>query len=332
MYKCERWSDRDAAIALFEENEPAATAQLALLLEGPLSGHRKLWRAVDESGHVGGVLLVDQQVWDRWYAFPLLFDEAAAPPMADVVNDSPVRTVVGRGDHVVPVATHLTRLRASEVMPWSASERPFPDPGPTQGVRVAEGGDLDALVDLYSTYELNDIPTLPRLRKHLKPMVDRGHIFAAELDGKLVGALTIEFATPKWWTVNGLTVLPEARGHNIGWEILKFAMHHVSQTDIIGSITSRAFTNPMEGKSIDSLIDEYLEAHPEMEDKRDQRGQAPELDNVEELYVIIHLSRRWRFRGQGQLWKLIERIEGRTKARPAVLVREVTRLEDVPKS
>lgn len=329
MYRIEPWNDRAAALAFFEQHEPATTPQAAILTHQDVGRTARVWRAIDADGTVGGALLVHRRVRDRWDAYPVLIDSDAVDVLAPVIDGSPARQVFGRGDHVVPFAPLMSRLRNSLVLPWTATEAPFPFLGdPDARVRMGVPADLDALVDLFSGYEIDDIPTRPRWRSYLGPLVERGQLSVVDDAGSLLGALAIPFASRRWWFAGSLTVLPEARGQNLGWELIKHGIVHVQEhaPHVVGAIVSQAVTNPMQGTSVEAFLDQWFAENPE----RSRRGPIDVTDvGLDETLAQLSLRPQVRFPGHARARRAVELIEGATRKRTPELVRPVTRVEDL---
>ncbi len=159
-------------------------------------GLRRTNRAVVVEGgsHIVAAALVTRRCPDRWHATVVLDEPDAAPVVAAAIDDSPAWSVVGATAHVAPLLAHLRRrpLAVGTVQFHGTSppttQRSDLDPR----VRLATATDLEPLVQLYSTFEQQDIPTRPRLRRFLRAAIDAVPIMVADVDGRVVGAMRLD--------------------------------------------------------------------------------------------------------------------------------------------
>lgn len=53
-------------------------------------------------------------------------------------------------------------------------------------------------------------------------LIDDQHVWAAELDGKIIGVL-VQFATPEGWYIDTVAISPARQGTGLGRQLLVFA-------------------------------------------------------------------------------------------------------------
>ncbi len=109
---------------------------------------------------------------------------------------------------------------------------------------VADLADLDALVEIYRTYELATFPTVWQLRSHLRAaLVDDVVVVAVDETG-IVGAGELTNWTKRYVTLTNLVVDPRFRGRGLSWEII-MRTGQVAGDAGVGVVMALAPTNPM---------------------------------------------------------------------------------------
>ena len=248
-------------IDVLDPDDPAAYRLLGDLEERGIGPEVQGWLVEDGDAAPAGAMTVAQLCRGRWYASVMVFDEAAAPSLARVLVASPAWEVSGAADHVQPLMGHLTRLHSVNAVQWlvipdmHAHELARLLPPPDPRCRLATPDDLDALVDLYATYELEPIPTRRRLRAFLERALAHRPVLVAEEDDRVVGAYRVDFLTPRFAYWTALTVLPEYRRRHLG-RALSVGSAYVTRDDLDrGSITTTAPSNPMQLRRRTRLTD-----------------------------------------------------------------------------
>ena len=238
----------EEVIAFAERFEPASTRMIAELLRwGLCRTNRGLVVAEgDSDDDVAAAVVVTRRCPDRWHATVVVDEPRAAPLVAAAVDASPAWSVIGATEFVAPLLSHLHRQPVGvDTVPFHGSDVPTSglvelDPR----VRLATEHDLNALVALYATFEQQDIPTRPRLRRFLRAALADLPIMVAEVEGRLVGAMRLDWpsrAYAFWWAQ---TVLPEYRGLGIGNGLMFNAMDYSGERGLRMSGTVGQ-TNPI---------------------------------------------------------------------------------------
>ena len=302
-----RVEDAAELIDVLDATDAATFRMLGDLEERGIGGQVRGWRAEHADGRTAGALTVGELCRDRWYAGVIVFDDQAAAPLAHALMASPAWEVSGATEHVKPLVPHLTRLHSVTSAPWSVVPEldvEVPDgliPPPDPRCRLATADDLPALVDLYSHYELEAIPTRPRLRAYLERTLAHRPILVGEVDGAVVAGYRVEFMSSRYAYWSGLTVLPSHRrlhlGSGLNWEAVS-----VTRNLGRGLITTTAASNPMQ-------------LRPDSEVRRQQRGVAAEHGWTMGEWVKVRLGPPQRFPGHHYLRRIREIAEGPVRRR-----------------
>jgi hypothetical protein len=287
-----------ALLGLLEPYEPLSSLAIGPLADYGLGRNVRAWVADGPDGSTGGVLVLWRMCRDRWRAMVWLFDPSGAEPLGKQLDRSPAHAVIGLHDHVGPVLEHTSRTRLVQELPlWAGRPMDTDEMLADERARLATPEDLEALVEVYRTYELDPFPTVPRLRGYLREMLAMGRpIVVVEQDGRVVGAIRCDARTERWLFWNAAGVLPEYRGRGLSWS-MTWRLVAVTKELGRGIVTSRAPTNPVPRTRV--ITPEVLER----------------ADFVEDILIEAHLKRRVRVRGMGKLVKLLERIEGPVRKR-----------------
>lgn len=282
-YRTRRIRRDDELVPLLELNEPRSSQALGEVLDrGVRSRSCRAWIVDDADRRPAAAVVVVRPTFDRWYATVLLLDTGAAADVAATVDRSPAWSVNGAAPDIAPLVSLLGRRRFVDVRPWVVTAYPNDiTPVPDDSTRLATTADLDALVELYSTFEFVGRLTAWQLRAMLRHVLDRHYIVVVERPGEdagLAGALAITTRTRRYGVVDLLTVLPDHRGAGWSWALVAHAQSIGNALGLAG-IAALAGSNPMD-----------LEAHV-----RDDR------------YIAVELVPPHRFRGQGRVRKLYGR-------------------------
>ena len=193
-----------------------------------------------------------------------------------VVDRSPAWSVIGPAPDIAPLIPLLERQRFVDVRPWVVTAYPIVVTEVGDDItRLASSADLDALVELYSTFEFVGGLTAWQLRTMLRHLLDRHYVIVVDWpgdDSRLAGAVAITTRTRHYGVLDLLTVVPDHRGAGWSWALVAHAQSIGNALGIAG-IAALAGSNPMD-----------LDAHV-----RDDQ------------YVAVELVPRRRFRGQGRL-------------------------------
>jgi hypothetical protein len=281
---------RKEVIELLRKREPESTQALIAMLRPDAGRHAKAWVTRNFDGKIGGLLVSVRYCFDRWYATLLVDDLGCAREIADVLDRSNVWSVVGPADGVEAVLAHSRRARGS-VRLWFYSIPPQPpepaaagfDPNPSVTVRSATLDDVDALVHLYAFDEHNGAVPRRRLRQVVTGRIP--YTLVAAEGQRILGAIAIP-DSQAYRSFDVLIVDPSARGKRIGLALLIAAGTEavVAGRGVCGL---RAMSNGLRVSH-----DEVLAL-----------GDAT-------LWAAADLRPPTKFRGQGRLRKLLERLEG----------------------
>jgi GNAT superfamily N-acetyltransferase len=281
---------RKEVLELLRKREPESTQPLTALLRPDAQHHVKVWVTRTFDGKIGGLLISVRYCLDRWYATLLVDDLSCAREIADVLDRSNVWSVVGPADGVEAVLAHSRRARGS-VRLWFYAIPPQPpepaaagfDPNPSVAVRMARPDDVDALVQLYAFDEHNGAVPKRRLRHVVAGRVP--YTLVAEEGGRILGAMAIPDGGA-YRLFDVLIVDPAARGKGIGLALLIAAGTEavVAGRGVCGL---RAMSNGLRVSHDDVLA----------------IGDAT-------LWAAADLRPPTKFRGQGRLRKLVERLDG----------------------
>jgi GNAT superfamily N-acetyltransferase len=300
-FRITRLSDPREVLAVSEPLEPKTVLVSSAAIGAAFPN--RAWMVRDGDGNDAACVVCERVCRGRWVAFPLLLDVRAAPVAASIVESAGARSMEGPTEYVEPLLPHLRRPPHTVVrIPASAGEKTLPagvfpiDPR----VRLAQPSDLEGLVDLYKEYELNSIPTVPRLREFLRRSLRRGPIGILEEDGKIVAAMRADARSNRYLYWSAQTVRPEYRGQRLGAALYGFLT--AIQTDSgLGWTVTTAPTNNTRPRP-DLLANPVIQRHT--------------LDTVRDTWTTVSLrSRRWlpgRYRPR-RLWYA---LAGRTAPRP----------------
>jgi N-acetylglutamate synthase-like GNAT family acetyltransferase len=270
-------------IALLEQHEPRSSQALGEILDrGVRSRTCRAWIVEDDERHPAAAVVVVRPTIDRWYAMVLLLDEYAAPEVSALVDRSPAWSVNGAAPDIAPLIPLLQRRRFVDVRPWVVTAYPIEvTEVPDDTTRLASRSDLDALVELYSSFEFVGGLTAWQLRAMLRHLLDRHYVIVVEWpgdDARFAGAVAITTRTRRYGVLDLLTIVPDHRGAGWSWALVARAQSIGNALGIAG-IAALAGSNPM--------------------DLEDHLG--------DDRYVAVELVPRRRFRGQGRLRALYGR-------------------------
>jgi N-acetylglutamate synthase-like GNAT family acetyltransferase len=251
----------DHIVALLEANEPRASQALGEVLDRGLRSRTcRAWIVEDSQQRPAAVVVLVRPTFDRWYAMALLVDALAATDVAAIVDRSPAWSVNGAAPDIAPLVPLLRRRRAVDVRPWVVTAYPnVITDVEDDTTRLATSADLDALVELYSSYEFVGGLTTWQLRALLRHVLDRHYIIVAEWPGdptRFAGALAITTRTRRYGVLDLLTVVPDHRRGGWSWSLVAHAQSIGNALGLAG-VAALAGSNPMD---FDSHIrdDTYL--------------------------------------------------------------------------
>lgn len=270
-------------IALLEQHEPRSSQALGEILDrGVRSRTCRAWIVEDDEGRPAGAVVAVRPMFDRWYAMVLLLDQRAAAEIAALVDRSPAWSVNGPAPDIAPLIPLLRRQRSVDVRPWVVTAFPILVTEAGDDItRLASSADLDALVDLYASFEFVGGLTAWQLRPMLRHLLDRHYVIVVDWPGdeaRLAGAVAITTRTRRYGVLDLLTVVPDHRGAGWSWALVAHAQSIGNALGIAG-VAALAGSNPMD-----------LDAHVS-----------------DDQYVAVELVPRRRFRGQGRLRDLYGR-------------------------
>lgn len=282
-------------LALAEPLEPRTTRLVGELSRRELGRWCKGWLAEDDTAACVGAVLITRVCLDRWSALPMVLDEAAAPALAALIDHSAAWEVVGAAPDVAPLLPHLRRGGRTVIeMPLVGASTPVDPLEPVDPrTRPATIDDLDDLVRLYASYELDLVPTRRRLRRFLAEALAHRPLVVAEAGGQIVGAARCDGQSRRFAFWSGLTVLPEHRGERLSWAIAMRAMEVSAAAGL--AVQAAIFpSNPWRVADKAAGREEYSE----------------------HAWLEVPLRPPQRFRGHGRLRRLAERMEGPLARRP----------------
>lgn len=226
-----RLRDNAELLALAEPCEPDSIRIVGDARERGIGRDVHAW-VVEEGGVPLGVVVVARLCSDRWYASPLLFDEAGAPALAAIVERSRARELGGPTEHVAALLPHVPRAMQPGRLPFIVStEEHSPSEIETDPrVRFATSADLDQLVSVYSEFELLRIPTRPRLRRYLERTLRDRIVMVIEVDGAMASASLLEFRASAWDMWSSTTILPAYRGTGLYFSIFNAELKLTRET------------------------------------------------------------------------------------------------------
>jgi N-acetylglutamate synthase-like GNAT family acetyltransferase len=284
-YRTRRVRRDSEVVALLEGHEPRATRALSEVLDrGVRSRTCRAWIVDDVDGRPASAVVLVRPTFDRWFATVLLLDDGAATDVARLVDRSPAWSVIGAAPDIAPLVPLLRRRSFVNVRPWVVTAYPVTVTDvPHESTRIAGRADLDALVELYSTFEFVGGMTTWQLRPLLRHVLDRHYIVVTEWPGdatRLAGAAAITARARRYAVLELLTVVPEHRGSGGSWALVAHAQAIGNALGLAGA-AALAGTNPM---NFDDHVDD-------------------------DSYLAVHLVAPRRFRGQGRLRKLYGRVQ-----------------------
>jgi hypothetical protein len=249
----------------------------------------------EHDGEVCGIAVVYRRYLDRWGAYTLLLDAAAAEPLARIVDRSRAGEIGGVESDVTPLKPHLTRARDLTVLDWIVNAKydvlpEFEEVDPRS--RLATRSDVPQLAELYAGWPFIDAPTMFQLRRMLRRSIDAGlPQMIVEVDGCIVAALRIESRGCRYARWTDLVVHPDHRGR--GYYLALVGLMAVAFRDLGVGVVG--------------------EAAPAMNIDRASAGlTSPEFSGrASEGYAILRLKHSRRFPGEGRLYKALYRFGGR---------------------
>ena len=166
-----------------------------------------------------------------------------------LVDRSPAWSVNGAAPDIAPLIPLLQRRRFVDVRPWVVTAYPIEvTEVPDDVTRLASRADLDALVELYSTFEFVGGLTAWQLRTMLRHLLDRHYVIVVEWpgdDARFAGAVAITTRTRRYGVLDLLTVVPDHRGAGWSWALVAHAQSIGNALGIAG-IAALAGSNPMD--------------------------------------------------------------------------------------
>lgn len=269
------------------------TVHLVADLEGTGVALRTRQWVLEAGGEVVGAVVLSQRCRGRWEASPVLLDEAGGATAAHVIDRSKAWEVGGAAVHMDAVVPHLrrNRRRPAQEAPLFAGTAPLELIPEEPRCRLGRLEDLDALVEVYGEYEMERVPTIPRLRRFLRRQLERQGVLVTELDGRIVGAYICAYRAAGHDMWADLTVLPSARGHGLARALATAGSRmSVQRGQLVCGV--QAPSNPM----------------------TPHRLPADVLRT--EAWVQQSLESPRRFPGHRRLRRLMERMEGGIRRRP----------------
>ena len=285
-------------LAFAEPLEPATTRLVGEVLRYGTSARNQLL-VVDGDSGVAGAAVITQRCRGRWHATAAVTEPHAAAPLAAAIDTSRAWSLTGMSEHVALLVPSLRRTIGVGAAPFHASAiavEQLAEPDPR--IRPATPADLAPLVDLYSRFEQQDIPTRPRLRAFLRDALDALPVLVAEVDGRLVGAVRCDWAARHhdfWWAQ---TVEPEQRGTGLGNSLLFAAMAHSGerQRKVCGIMGPSNPIRAMEGRGWQPFM--HLKEH-----------------HLENEWMTVRLGPPSRSMVHRVTRRVLETMEGRTGTR-----------------
>lgn len=270
------------------------TVHVVADLEGTGVALRTRQWVLETAGAVVGAVVLSQRCRGRWEASPVPLDEAGGATAARLIDRSPAWEVGGAAVHMDAVVPHLQRScrRPAQEAPLFAGTAPLELIPEDPRCRLARLEDLDVLVDVYREYEMGRVPTIPRLHRLVRRQVERRAVLVSELDGRIVGAYICAHRTAGHDMWADLTVLPSARGHGLARALATAGSRmSVERGQLVCGV--QAPSNPMTPHRLPSDV---------------LRTEA---------WIQQSLESPRRFPGQRRLRRLMERMEGGIRRRPA---------------
>ena len=288
-----RLRDNSELLALAEPAEPDAIRIVGDARDRGIGRDVRAW-VVEEGSVPLGVVVIARLAADHWYASPLVFDDLAAPLLGSVVERSRARALAGPTEHVAPLVPFVPRGRPPGRLPFIVDlEELSPDTLTADPrVRHADRRDLDALVEVYSEFELMRIATRPRLRSYLERSLRDRVVIIIDVDGSIAAASILEFRALTFDMWSSTTVLPAHRGQGLYFPIYD---------------TERKMTRDSGRRNC--FVLSRLNKVP-----LDRQLQALGDTAVVREWMSVSLPPR-RVAGEKRVRSLIERLEGRVKPR-----------------
>ncbi len=282
-YRTRRIRRDSELVELLEDHEPRSTRALSEVLDRGVRSHTcRAWIVDDGDRRPAAAVVLVRPTFDRWFATVLLLDVGAAADVARLVDHGPAWSVVGAAPDIAPLVPLLRRRSFVDVRPWVVTAYPVTVTDVTHdSTRIAVRTDLDALVELYSTFEFSGGLTTWQLRSRLRHILDRHYIVVTEWPGdatRLAGAAAVTARARRYAVLELLTVVPEHRGGGRSWALVAHAQAIGNALGYAG-VAAMAGTNPMN-------LEDHL---------------------GDDTYVAVRLVEPRRFRGQGRLRKLYGR-------------------------
>ena len=301
MLRLRRAESSAEVLAVAAPYEPDTVRITADIGERGLGRHVRAW-VVEDGADICGVVVVARLCRDRWYATPAVVDVAAGPLLASAVDASPAWEVTGGAAHVAALAPHLRRTRSSvevDLVGAGPMSGDFLEQDPR--CRQAGMADVDALVEVYAGFELEETPTRPRLRAFLARTLRHRPVVVLEEDGRIAAAIRCEFRSDRFDLWSGMTILPAFRGRKLYGPInnLASALTLGSGRGTCGTI---AATNRMSP-----------EGHPQAVNHLDAIFRRP--------WAVVRLQSPAQWPGARRARALVERVEGRLERRVPEIVR-----------
>jgi len=296
-FRARRIRRDDEIVALLDGHEPRSTRALGEILDrGVRSRTCRAWIVDDGDRRPAAAVVLVRATFDRWVATVLLLDHGAADEVARLVDRSAAWSVVGAAPDIAPLVPLLRRRRFVDVRPWVVTEYPVTVTDASHdSSRIAVGADLDALVELYSEFELFGGMTSWQLRPVLRHLLSRHYIVVIERPGdptRFAGAAAIRTRSRRYAVLDLLTVMPENRGAGLSWVLVAHAQT-IANTLGLAGVAALGGTNPM---NLDGHLDD-------------------------DAFVAVRLAAPRRFRGQGRLRTLYGRVRP-LSPRPPLWFRE----------
>jgi len=286
-----RCTDPARAARLLEPWEPRTIELAAALQEHAIGPRHRLWIIESVDGNSIGAVSFIRAARDLWYAAPFLRDERAARTVAAQIDASSAWAVVGTLDDVGPLFPLLERRKRDPgVNGFFSGPAPLPDPGRGDPrIRHARHADFEELLQLFLRYELDPLPTVPRVKRFLEECLARGPLPVAIDQGRIVGAVRMDARSRHYVLWGGQTVLPSHRDRGLGAGLMLAAIETSRQLGL-GACGVRADTNPMSFRQLEP---------------------GTELGVLSgAIWVELPLLEPRRFRGHGKIRRLTWRLEG----------------------
>lgn len=290
----------DRLLAMTEPLEPRTTLVNGALL----NGRRREVRVVaveNDDGGIAGIAVAMRECLDRWEATAIVLDPRAAEPLARWLDAGPARAIVGLARDLDPLVPYLERVGSVGRMPWYAFPAPVPqlpawlDLPAGDRSRVASRRDGRGLARAYESYELDGIPTILQLRRHVRRHLRRGlPALVVEADGKIVAASRASVLTQQYTFWTDATVLPEYRRRGYWWVLTIGARELCSELGV-GFIGTASPSSQLPNDVFIRVVEE--------------------IGGATDEWVTLRMHTPVRFRGQGKLRQAFWLLAGRRRPR-----------------